>query len=108
MNESRRDILSVFHKDKDIDVGQTKYFNFSRASPSPQLIPHFYASFASDALPKFHERLTNDSGINSKACLPVQQQDPFSSDEAREASTEPQKTHSMLRLKHVQGLFLTH
>lgn len=50
------------------------------------------------------ERLTHDSGISSKACLPVQQKDPFSADKAREASTEPQETHSMLSLKHVQGL----
>lgn len=71
--------------------------------------PHIFsgALFASDVVPKFHERLTHDSGISSKACLPVQQKDPFSPDKAREASTEPQEAHSMLSLKHVQGLFLT-
>lgn len=71
--------------------------------------PHisFGALFASDAVPKFYERLTHDSGSSSKACLPVQQKDPFSPDKAREASTEPQEAHSMLSLKHVQGLFLT-
>ena len=92
-----------FHKNKDIDVGQPENFNFSRALPS-----HFFWCFvASDAVPKFYERLTHDSGISSKACLPVQQKDPFSPDKAREASTEPQEAHSMLSLKHVQGLFLT-
>jgi len=71
--------------------------------------PHIFfgALFASDAGPKFHERLTHDSGFSSKACPPVQQKDPFSPDKAREASTEPQETHSMLSLKDVQGLFLT-
>ena len=71
--------------------------------------PHIFfgALFASDAVPKFYERLTHDSGISSKTCLPVQQKDPFSPDKAREASTEPQEAHSMLSLKHVQGLFLT-